>query len=523
MDAFKKIVQRLDFAEWQEQKQWRVFPLAENFYADWRRRCGAANVLRDESDSPPERLLQAVWQHQRLRRDQLMTADERAVRVLHPGFASAEGGPDFRGAVIQIGDDAPRAGDVEVDVRASGWHAHGHDRNPNFQNVILHVVWDDVGVRASACRDGQGSNRLKFKLQPSPPTLTVSNNLDAPLAELGLWLETESPRTLPENLRGRCSPTLRELNGPRVTELLCGAARVRFQAKAAQFHARARHAGWEQALWEGLFRALGYKHNVWPMQNLAESRLRWSRDAGSAFVLQARLLGISGLLPAELTRAQKRTDSYLRRVWDCWWREREEFSDCLLPRAVWKFHGQRPANHPQRRLALAAHWLASENLIATLENWCAAGLPDKALVDSLHKILQVERDEFWSWQWTFRSARLKRPRPLLGTARITDLAVNVVLPWLWIRAAEGKNEKLRQVIEHRYFAWPRAGDNSVLKLARERLLGGPPGRALQSAAAQQGLMQIVRDFCERSNAVCDDCRLPDLVQAWATHSARATA
>ena len=488
-----------------------MFPLAENFYADWRLRCGAANVLRDEKDTPPERLLQAVWQHQRLRRDQLMTADARAVRVLHPGFVSVEGGPDFRGAVIQIGDDAPRSGDVEVDLRTSGWHAHGHDRNPNFQNVILHVVWDDVGVHASACRDNRVPNKLKLELQPSPPTLVVSDRLDAPLAELGLWLETESPRTLPENLRGRCSPTLRGLNGPQAAELLRAAARVRFQAKAAQFHARARHVGWEQALWEGLFRALGYKHNVWPMQNLAESRLRWSQDAGSAFVLQARLLGISGLLPAELTRAQKSTDGYLRRVWDGWWRERDEFSDCVLPRAVWKFHGLRPANHPQRRLALATHWLASGNLTAKLENWCATDRPDNALVDSLLEILQVERDEFWSWHWTFRSARLKKPQPLLGTARITDLAVNAVLPWLWIRAVEGKNEKLQQVIEHRYFAWPPAGDNAVLKLARQRLLGDAPSRALRGAVAQQGLMQIVRDFCEHSNAVCESCRFPELV------------
>jgi hypothetical protein len=514
LDAFNIFVQRLDFAVRRAQKQWRVFPLAENFYADWRLRCGAANVLRDEDDSPPERLVQAVWQHQRLHRDQLMTADEKAVRVLHPGFASAEGGPDFRGAVIQIGDDAPRSGDVEVDLRANGWHAHGHDRNPAFRNVILHVIWNEVGVHAAACRPDRGSSSLKLELQPSPPTLAISDRLDAPLAELGLWLETESSHALPENLLGRCSPTLRELNGPRVTELLRAAARVRFQAKAAQFHARARHVGWEQALWEGLFRALGYKHNVWPMQNLAESRLRWSCEADSAFVLQARLLGISGLLPAEWPRAHKNADGYLRRVWDGWWREREEFSDCLLPRAVWKFHGLRPANHPQRRLALAAHWLASGNLMAKLENWCAGEPPDNALVDSLLEILQVEHDEFWSWHWTFRSARLKKPQPLLGMARVTDLAVNVVLPWLWVRAAEGKNEKLQHAIEHRYFAWPQAGDNSVLKLARQRLLGGPPGRALQGAAAQQGLMQIVRDFCEHSNAVCASCRFPELLGNW---------
>ena len=501
LDAFKIFVPRLDFAAWRAQKQWRVFSPAENFYAEWRLQCGVANVLRDENDSPPERLLQAVWQHQRLRRDRLRTTDERAIHVLHPGFASAEGGPDFRGAVIQIGDDAPRSGDVEVDLRASGWHAHGHDRNPSFRNVILHVIWDEPKLTGN-----------------TPAILSLRNSLDAPLAELGLWLETESPRVLPENLRGRCSPALRELKGPQTAELLRAAAHVRFQSKAAQFHARARHVGWEQAFWEGLFRALGYKHNVWPMQNLGESRPRWSRDADSVFILQARLLGTSGLLPAEMTRTRKSTDGYLRRVWDCWWREREEFSDCVLPRAIWKFHGLRPANHPQRRLALAAHWLASGDLIAKLEKWCAAGLPDNALLDSLLEILQVEHDEFWSWHWTFRSTRLRKSHPLLGTARITDLAVNVVLPWLWIRAAEGKNERLQQVIEHRYFTWPRAEDNAVLKLARQRLLGGPPGCALPNAAAQQGLMQIVRDFCERTNAVCESCRFPELLGNWTFES-----
>jgi hypothetical protein len=486
---------------------------------------GAANLLRDANDIPPECLLQSIWRHQCLRRDQLKTTDGKTVRVLHPGFASVEGGPDFRGAVIQIGDGAPRSGDVEIDLRAGGWRAHGHDRNLNFQNVLLHVIWDDVGVHAlasakppaqpgSACRNRGMSNKLKLELQPSPPTLAVSDKLDAPLDELSLWLENESPRALPENLRGKCCAPLCELSESQLTELLREAARVRLQAKAAQFHARARHAGWEQALWEGLFRALGYKYNVWPMQNLAESRLRWANGANSTFVLQARLLGISGLLPAELTRAGKSADGYVRRLWDCWWREREGFSDCILPRSVWKFHGLRPANHPQRRLALVAYWIASGDLVHKLECWCAAGLPDKSLLVSLRKIFEVERDEFWSWHWTFRSARLKKPQPLLGDARVTDLAVNVILPWLWTRAVEGKNGKFQRVIEYRYFAWPAGGDNSVLRLARQRLLGVGQSHALQSAAAQQGLIQITRDFCEHSNAVCENCRFPELVRGW---------
>jgi hypothetical protein len=385
---------------------------------------------------------------------------------------------------------------VEIDLRSHGWHAHGHDRNPNFKNVILHVVWE-TGAPAS----GPAQNER-------PLTLLIKHSLDAPLGELSQWLESESASAFPEKLRGRCSAPLRELAEPQLAGLLHQAARVRLESKAAQFSARARHAGWEQALWEGLFRALGYKHNAWPMQNLAESRLLWSPGAKSPFAFQARLLGVCGLLPVELTRSQRSSDTYLRRVWDCWWRERDGFADCILPRAVWKFHGLRPANHPQRRLALAAHWLADKNLISKIEGWCAADLADNAVPGSLLEILQIERDEFWSWHWTFKSARLGKPQPLLGGTRATDLAVNVILPWLWIRAAEGKNAALQLEIERRYFDWPAAEDNSVLKLARQRLLGTSIRRALRNAAEQQGLMQIVRDFCAHSNAICEDCRLP---------------
>jgi hypothetical protein len=143
-----------------------------------------------------------------------------------------------------------------------------------------------------------------------------------------------------------------------------------------------------------------------------------------------------------------------------------------------------------------------------------AGLSEREWLGGLHKIFQVERDEFWSWHWTFKSDRLAKPQPLLGEARVTDLAINVVLPWLWVRAKEGGNDKLLYEIEQRFFLWPAAEDNSVLKLARQRLLGTANVKLLKGAAQQQGLMQIVRDFCEHSNAICADCRFPELVSGW---------
>jgi hypothetical protein len=133
----------------------------------------------------------------------------------------------------------------------------------------------------------------------------------------------------------------------------------------------------------------------------------------------------------------------------------------------------------------------------------------------------VAADDYWSWHWTLRSRRLRAPQPLLGGARITDLAMNILLPWLWSRAVEGKNEPLRRELERRFLEWPAGEDNAVLRLARQRLLQSGSGRWFRTAAAQQGLLQIVRDFCERTNAICADCRFPELVQELAGASNKA--
>ncbi|MEO5802747.1 MAG: DUF2851 family protein [Verrucomicrobiota bacterium] len=455
----------------------------------------------------PERLLQNVWHHQRLLRDQLRTLDGKPVRVLHPGFWNHEAGPDFRGAVLQIGAEIAKSGDVEIDLRADGWKNHGHDRNPNFANVILHVVWEPNEVTRPNPVTRHSSHDTS-----SIPTLALKSFLDAPINDLSLWLGSDSAQSFPKNSIGQCCAPLRELPEEKLKGLLQQAAYVRLQRKANDFQARARQAGWEQSLWEGIFRALGYKQNVWPMQRLAELLPQFSGEKVSPAFWQAWLLGVGGLLPTE---PEKADDSYLRSIWDIWWRERNSISDLIFPKSLWRFNGMRPANFPQRRLALASHWLSDKTFFAKLENWFTSQMSDSAPENSLLKLLQVEDDEFWSWHWTFRSAQLAQPQPLIGAARISDLAINVILPWFWMRAVVGKNEKLQKQAEHIFCKWPAAEDNSVLRLARQRLFGGTLApRQMRTAAAQQGLLQIVRDFCEHSTAICADCRFPDLVRGW---------
>lgn len=473
-----------------------------SFYQRWRQRAGLVPALHEITEPPPEQLVQAIWQQQRLRRDGLRTLDGRAVRILHPGFLNAEGGPDFRDAVIQFAAQPPVSGDIEVDLQSAGWHAHSHDVNPNFKSVILHVLW-------SAPKKNSGG----------PPALVIADTLDAPLHELAAWLGGETAPALPEEFRGRCAAPLRELDETQLQALLQQAALVRLHGKAAQLSARAREAGWEQSLWEGLFRALGYKHNTWAMQRLAELRPRWTDGAKSAPALQSRLLGIANLLPAELTRAQREADDFIRQLWDRWWRERDAFEDCQLPRSLWRLHGIRPLNHPQRRLALAAHWLASDDLVSALEQWgLTLTAASRRSTASLAKILQPARDNFWTHHLTLRSARSTKPQLLLGEARVTDLAVNVILPWLFARAKEGQSASLQSALESTYCAWPAAEDNSALKLARQRLLGNTSAKIFRTAAAQQGLLQITRDFCAHTNAICDQCQFPELVRAWSVNA-----
>ncbi len=60
----------------------------------------------------------------------------------------------------------------------------------------------------------------------------------------------------------------------------------------------------------------------------------------------------------------------------------------------------------------------------------------------------------------------------------------------------------------------------MLRLARQRLFGSVRRRHFQGAACQQGLLQIVRDFCDNSNAVCANCHFPEMVREFEAHEVK---
>ncbi len=447
------------------------------------------SVLREGQTPPPEQFLQQVWQYQRIRRADLCTSDGRRVTVMHPGFLNLEAGPDFQRAYIQVGRAAPVECDIEIDVASGGWHQHGHHTNPTFAGVRLHVVW-----QAGA----GGPNDM--------PVVELRDQLDAPVAQIAQALG-QAPAVPPGSL-GRCAAPLADLPATKIHDLLGQAAQTRLAAKAAALAAVAEQANWKQALWIGLFTALGYKQNSWPMRRLAELLPQLGQPTEPVALL-ARLLGVGGLLPDQLDR-DRLTNRHLRTLWDQWWRDRDRLAKRILPKGIWTFHGLRPANRPERRLALAAHWLSRPNFIPWLDDWVCQTKTRPTPAAALLKHLTAN-DEYWSTHWTFRSGRFAKAQPLLGAGRLHDIAVNIILPWLYARSLEDNNAGLRQRVVERYFAWPKGQDNSRLRFVRQRLLG-VRRISLRGAAAQQGLLQVQADFCNRTNALCDDCVFPDLVR-----------
>lgn len=81
-----------------------------------------------------------LWEAMAGQRRRLVTAAGEHLHVLFPGRRNRGPGPDFRDAVLTSATGRIVAGDVEVHVSPREWNAHGHQRDPQYNNLVLHVV-----------------------------------------------------------------------------------------------------------------------------------------------------------------------------------------------------------------------------------------------------------------------------------------------------------------------------------------------------------------------------------------------
>ena len=400
-----------------------------------------------------------------------------AVRVVQFGVWNREAGPDFAEAAVSINGGEPVRGSIELDPDARDWERHGHAQNADYDGVVLHVFTQ--------------RGEAEFFTRTSRHRLVPQVQID--LARLG----DDAPNPQPEAKPGRCIGPLRELPEEKVREVLLGAAQWRLQRKGAALARLGELHGADEALFQALAATLGYKNNKLPFTLLAQRlplRLLRKGDAG------ALLFGVAGFLSAtDLGEFDAPTRSYLRGLWESWWPRRAEFERLALAPGAWRLAGQRPANHPQRRLAALAQIVRHWPKVRALAVGCE---PDK-----IHEFFGKLTDEYWDTHYTVTSKPSAARMALVGESRVTEMLVNVFFP-LAVAADEQRWIGYKNV--------PSALTNRRVEVAALRLFGDSPRKPgmLKNAALQQGLLQIYEDFCMRDASDCAQCRFPHQLERW---------
>src|SRR6218665_919774 len=92
---------------------------------------------------PPfsENLLQFIWQYKLLKPLPLRTVSGNKITLLKTGTRNNDAGPDFFNAQIRV-NEIVLAGNIEIHLKTSDWLKHKHQHDKNYDNLILHVVYE---------------------------------------------------------------------------------------------------------------------------------------------------------------------------------------------------------------------------------------------------------------------------------------------------------------------------------------------------------------------------------------------
>ena len=432
----------------------------------------------------PEVELQALWMAGEFGRE-FFTTTGGPVRVESFGAWNRGPGPHFTDAQIAFGGSRVRGGVVVH------WHAADWDRDaaasPDYEGTILHVF-----AREAARERGQ-----------SVPATVTALGREVPQ----LWLDVTRFEFLPVDPPLSAAPTacregLAALPPLRALEIVEAAAQYRLCRKGARLSRLAEQYGPQEALYQGIAEALGYRNNKLPFTLLAQ-RFPLALLRGQRPQIEPLLFAGSGFLNAtDFSPLASDTRGYLRELWTQWWPQRTEYERLNVPLKLWNPRGVRPVNHPQRRVAALAeivrHWPVIETLARAAD------------IAGIHSFFQRLQHPYWDFHYTLTSKPSPSRMALVGAARVTDLLLNVIFPAA-IAAAPKYWATYREL--------PSADSNRRVEIAARRLFGSSASQALGRAAGkqamtQQGLLQIYEDFCMACDADCARCAMPGRLEQW---------
>lgn len=410
--------------------------------------------------------MQYVWHHRLWLAQDMVTNDGRSVAVVDVGQLNRDAGPDFFNAKVRIGDEM-WCGNVEIHVRASDWHRHGHDNDKAYDSVILHVVqYDDCAIRTT---DGRLIPQVSL-----PCARDFSQRYAA--------FVNNPANTL------ACASEIRSLSPVLVRDWLDSMAFERLYAKVDAINGRLERStgDWEQAAFITLARALGAGINGDAFERLAASlplRLL-HKHCDSLLSIEAMLFGQSALLddaPASPYADQLRREyAFLS----------NKFGLTRPQGMTWRMSRMRPASFPHRRIATLAQMVyGGFRLMQRV-------LDVRSEADA-RELFRLELSGYWTTNYNFSTCGTAHPQAL-GAATVDMLVINVVAPLLAAYGAATGDDSLTDravdILEH------LPGEKN--RFTADFVAAGVPNG---NAFISQAMVELHRNYCDVRK--CLYCRL----------------
>jgi hypothetical protein len=412
-----------------------------------------------------EYFLHHLWQWGHYDSLRLTTSDNLPITVIHPGQYLQKQGPDFFNAILEI-DGQKWAGSVEIHLKSSDWYLHHHEKDNNYDNVILHVVWEhDVDVFRS---DMQKIPVLELRHFITEETLRRYTKLMEPKS----WIY--------------CEDYLYTLDEFTQRQWLDELFVERLQLKTREVNSILTHSGndWEAVLFYTLAKSFGLHHNGDEFQKMAIALTHqvFQRESQLLIHLEALLLGMSGLLSTEFQ------ESYPKQLQVHWQFLQAKYQISIESPISVTFYQVRPDNFPTIRLAqLAAlyhnRFPLFQKILLTSD------------INELKSLFQVKTSAYWNTHYIFDKPTTSKSKRLTDSF-IQLLIVNAVIP-----------------VKFAYLRWQGIEDESMLLSWMEQL--SPEENRIitffksyninvNNALDSQALVHLKKNYCDKKR--CLDCR-----------------
>ena len=411
-----------------------------------------------------EDFLHYVWQFKKFDFSNLQTAQGSKLEILNSGLYLKHAGPDFFNAQVII-DNQKWAGNVEIHIKSSDWYVHRHEHDANYDNVILHVVWEhDVEV---------------FRKDNSEiPVLEIKNYVSKHCLENYMKLTTTKTWIF-------CEKEIASVDSFIFKNFQEKLFFERLERKSIPIQKILEETGndWEAALFCLLAKNFGLNTNGEVFLKIAQS-IPFSIVRKESFEvenLEALLFGRSGLLSAE------NEDLYFKDLKFRYDYAFKKYQFHTIYVDALQFFKHRPDNFPTIRLSQFANLYHSRlNLFSSVIN--AETLPE------YYALFRVEVSEYWNTHYQFDKISPKKKKSLT-TAFIDLLLINTIIPLKFAYAKSQGKDISEQLID--LMQEIQAEKNVII----EKFSGF--GIKSENAYESQSLLQLKNEYCNAKR--CLEC------------------